>query len=50
MSTDRVYRKHLSKEEICSELKRNRGSQFDPEIDDAMLEIVNQNTVPVFHK
>lgn len=37
MTSDRPYRKALSKETAISELKKNRGTQFDPEVVDAFL-------------
>ncbi|MGM0436963.1 MAG: HD domain-containing phosphohydrolase [Bacillota bacterium] len=37
MTTDRAYRKALSKEEAIKELKDNKGKQFDPKIVDAFL-------------
>jgi diguanylate cyclase (GGDEF)-like protein len=37
MTSNRVYRKHLSKDEVLAELERCRGTQFDPEIVDAFL-------------
>ncbi len=39
MVTDRVYRKGQSKKEACEELKRCAGTQFDPYIVDAFLQI-----------
>jgi HD-GYP domain-containing protein (c-di-GMP phosphodiesterase class II) len=32
MTSDRTYRKDLSKEEAVEEIKRCSGTQFDPEI------------------
>jgi HD-GYP domain-containing protein (c-di-GMP phosphodiesterase class II) len=32
MTSDRPYRKKLSKAKAIEELKKNYGSQFDPEI------------------
>lgn len=39
MSSDRVYRKALSKEIIRQELIKGRGTQFDPNILDVVLEM-----------
>lgn len=39
MSSNRAYRKALPKEVIRNELIKGRGSQFDPEMTDAFLEI-----------
>lgn len=37
MTSDRPYRKGMSDEEAIAEIKRNRGTQFDPDVVDAML-------------
>lgn len=42
MSTDRPYRKALSKECIIEELKNNRGTQFHPDIVDAYIRILGK--------
>lgn len=42
MTSDRVYRKKLSKEEAVKELKDNSGTQFDPKIVDAFLKVLEQ--------
>lgn len=41
MTSDRPYRKALSKREAMAELKRCTGSQFDPEIVMAFIRILN---------
>ena len=41
MTSDRPYRKALLREEAISELKKNRGSQFDPEVVDAFLSVLS---------
>lgn len=40
MSSDRCYRKRLSNDVIISELTTNSGKQFDPEVVDAMLSLL----------
>nr|MCR5088241.1 HD-GYP domain-containing protein [Oscillospiraceae bacterium] len=45
MNTDRVYRKKLSKEQVISELEKNRGLQFDPKIADIMLDLIRNNVI-----
>jgi HD-GYP domain-containing protein (c-di-GMP phosphodiesterase class II) len=37
MTTDRSYRKALPREEAVAELLRNRGTQFDPAVVDALV-------------
>jgi HD-GYP domain-containing protein (c-di-GMP phosphodiesterase class II) len=40
MTQDRPYRKAMSKEEAAAEIKKNAGSQFDPEIVRVFIERV----------
>ena len=40
MNSDRVYRERLPKETILEELKKNAGTQFDPEIVKYMIEMI----------
>lgn len=57
MTSDRVYRKKKTLEEAIEELKRCKGTQFDPEITDAFIEMLEKKelsrymneTVPVYH-
>ncbi|MFH1577613.1 MAG: HD domain-containing phosphohydrolase [Candidatus Omnitrophota bacterium] len=42
MTSNRPYRKRLSLEQAIEELKRNRGLQFDPEITDHFLKILEE--------
>lgn len=44
MSSERCYRKPLSKEIIESELKNGSGSQFDPKIVPHMMEMIEDGT------
>jgi len=39
MTSERPYRKALTKEAACAEVERCRGTQFDPEAADAFLEV-----------
>jgi HD-GYP domain-containing protein (c-di-GMP phosphodiesterase class II) len=45
MSSDRAYRKALPIEQCIEELIRNKGTQFDPDIVDASLSILRENSV-----
>jgi diguanylate cyclase (GGDEF)-like protein/putative nucleotidyltransferase with HDIG domain len=42
MSSDRPYRKALNFREITAEIKRCRGTQFDPEVVDTFLELLEE--------
>ncbi|MBL7081965.1 MAG: HD domain-containing protein [Candidatus Omnitrophica bacterium] len=43
LNSDRPYRKRLSVKEIIEELKRNQGTQFDPQVIDVFLKILQEN-------
>ncbi|MDY6827018.1 MAG: diguanylate cyclase [Bacillota bacterium] len=43
MTNDRPYRRAMSKEEAIEELKRNSGTQFDPNLVEKFLRIINQD-------
>lgn len=45
MSSDRSYRKALPKEVCVSEIERCRGTQFDPEITDVFLSLINNGDI-----
>ena len=45
MNTNRVYRKKLSREQIIDELEKGKGSQFDPQIADVMLNLINDGKI-----
>ena len=47
MSSNRVYRRHLSKDEIIEEMQKGSGSQFDPEIVPYMVDMINDGYVNV---
>ncbi len=42
MTSDRPYRNGLSEEEAIAEIKRNRGTQFDPDVVDAMMRVMEK--------
>lgn len=42
MTSDRAYRKRLTKEEAREELVRGRGSQFDPVMVDTLVELLDE--------
>lgn len=42
MTTDRPYRRALTKEETLAELENNKGTQFDPQVCDVMMDIIKQ--------
>ncbi len=41
MTTDRVYRKHLTRDKVIEEIKTNKGTQFDPELADIVLQMID---------
>lgn len=45
MNSDRCYRDHLSKDVILAELKNNKGTQFDPEIAQIMIDMIESGEV-----
>lgn len=46
MNSRRIYRSSLSKETIYEEIRKNRGLQFDPEIADIFLKLMDENQLP----
>ena len=49
MVTDRPYRKGMSIEEAVDELKRNRGTQFDPLVVDTILALHEEGNLKPAH-
>lgn len=45
MTSNRIYRKALTKEEVHSELEKGRGTQFDPQLLDIFLEMYDKELV-----
>ena len=47
MTANRVYRKKLDLEYVIEELKKGRGTQFDPKLTDIMLELIDDGTIDI---
>lgn len=47
MTANRVYRKKLDFEYVLEELKKGRGTQFDPKLVDIMLQLVEDGEIDV---
>ena len=47
MSSNRVYRRHLNKDEIIEEIQQGSGTQFDPNIVPFMVDMINDGYVNV---
>jgi GAF domain-containing protein len=43
MTSDRPYRRGMTLEQALKEIRENRGSQFDPEVVDALMRVVARN-------
>ena len=50
MSSNRVYRRHLTKDEIIDEIQKGAGGQFDPGIVPYMVDMINDGYVNVVKK
>ncbi len=47
MTANRVYRKQLDMDYVIAELKRCRGTQFDPNLTDIMLSLIDTGVIDV---
>ncbi len=47
MNSRRCYRSRLSRDKIISEIKDNRGTQFDPDIADALLSLIDEKVITI---
>ena len=45
MNSDRCYRDHLSRDVILKELEQNKGTQFDPQIAQIMIDMIKNGEV-----
>ena len=50
MTSNRSYRKYMSQEKVIDELKKNEGTQFDPQIAECMLEIISEDKEYTLHE
>ncbi|MDE7112963.1 MAG: HD domain-containing protein, partial [Acetatifactor sp.] len=50
MNSRRCYRNNLSEDVIISELKNNRGTQFDPHIADCLLSLIESGNITIVEK
>ncbi len=49
MVTDRPYRKGMHVEKAIEELKRNRGTQFDPQVVDTLVTLYQEGKLSPLH-
>ena len=47
MNSNRCYRPKLTKEDILSELEKNKGKQFDPNIVEHIMKLIKQGTIKI---
>ncbi len=47
MTANRVYRKKLDFDFVLEELKKGRGTQFDPQLTDILLELIDSGVIDV---
>lgn len=50
MTSNRSYRKYMKQTEVKAEFVKNRGTQFDPDITDKMLEIIDADKFYKMHE
>ena len=50
MTSNRSYRGLLSQEEVLNEVEKGKGSQFDPQIADVMIELIKNDTDYTMHE
>ena len=47
MTANRVYRKKLDMDYVIAEIKRGRGTQFDPKLVDIMIELIESKEIDI---
>ena len=45
MTANRVYRKQMDFEYVLNEMRKGRGTQFDPHIDDLLLKLIDEGKI-----
>ena len=50
MTSKRSYRDVLSQEIVKSEIEKGKGTQFDPEIAEIMLELIDEDSDYTMHE
>ncbi|MCR5684384.1 MAG: HD domain-containing protein [Lachnospiraceae bacterium] len=45
MTSNRVYRNHMDTDYVLNEMKRGRGTQFDPDVLDAFLRLIDKGVI-----
>ncbi|MGN0132115.1 MAG: HD-GYP domain-containing protein [Lachnospiraceae bacterium] len=50
MTSNRSYRKYLPQEVVREELEKNMGTQFDPEVAQHMISLIDEDTEYVLHE
>ncbi len=50
MTSNRSYRDYMKQDEVRSEIEKNMGTQFDPEVAKCMLEIIDDDPEYVMHE
>ncbi|MBP5401982.1 MAG: HD domain-containing protein [Treponema sp.] len=50
MTSNRSYRHYMQQNEVREEFVKNRGTQFDPEIADCMISIIDKDTTYALHE
>ena len=50
MTSNRSYRDLLSQEIVRGEIEKGKGTQFDPDIADVMIKIIDEDTEYLFHE
>ena len=47
MNSNRCYRKHCSRDYILSELQKGRGTQFDPQVADVVIQLIRDGKIKI---